>query len=209
MAELLARAILVTPSYDKFTEGLNIAADYLGRYLSEKKIDYKRLLDVTAIRPTLMRTLEIWKPRYFIFYGHGDEGAIYGQNDALLVDTDRAKDLSGMSVYACAESSVIGLGDEAKKQRVSAYVGLNDIFGIYYERGELPRGFVEVLNAPAIALIDGKGERGAVDETHREVKRWIEYWNRSDVPEKSQYMAQLAWIGKHMAYPGMPRPIIP
>ena len=96
---MTAKILLITPAYDKFTMSLSKETGYLVNLALEKGVELKLLGGPDASRRKLTDALTDFRPDTLCFFGISDSSRIYGQNDVLLTDSERADELSGINIY--------------------------------------------------------------------------------------------------------------
>jgi hypothetical protein len=107
--------------------------------------------------------LEKNKPNFIFFNGHGDDGAVSGIDNEILVDIPTASKLSGTVVFARSCSALSSLGKSAVESGCTAFVGYRGSFIVphldEYEslplQNPLARPVMEVSNLVGLHILKG------------------------------------------------------
>lgn len=139
---------------------------------------------------------------FLIFNGHGSDNEICGHNNEVLIKTGENVDLlKGKIVYSIACRSAEGLGREAEKEGVDAFIGYQRDFIIFTDtsksatplRDEFVRPFLESSNKIGISLVKGFTAKEAFWESQKSFEKWILYHFKSELAESPFILSGLLW----------------
>ena len=188
---MTSKILLITPSYDKFTASLSREAGYLVDLAREKGVDLKLLGGPDVTRKKYVDALTEFRPDTITFFGVSDASRIYGRNDVLLTDSERADELAGMNIYVFGNDSAITFGPACMEKRASGFLGFIGPVGFAEVKSTMTAGFREAILQPAVSFINGQDARRAYDETIKSYDKWIKYWTESVDPMKIYYISWL------------------
>lgn len=114
------------PCFEEVTEHSFAWNQRLMEKLPQRK---EQLLKEDAVRAKFEQKVQSLKPDFFVFYNHGSETQLVGNDEQPIVDLGNVQLLKGLEVYTLACLSAKELGVEAWRQGAKAYWGNDDEFG--------------------------------------------------------------------------------
>lgn len=135
-------------------------------------------------------------PRGVAFFGHGDEGNLYGASanedaDEVILDVSNASTTTGKWVHALACRAGIALADAAVAAGAELFAGYTTSLEVTWDvPPAFPVEFGAVVTATTLALVDGVRDpselRRRVDAAVKALERAIEA-EPNDAPPMSLY----------------------
>ncbi|GAI69839.1 unnamed protein product [marine sediment metagenome] len=121
------KAILCRPRFDEASQhSFAFAGEILG-WCRQAGISVIELAEADAVRTKVSRELAKGV-ELFIFYDHGDEDALIGQDEKPVIDLENAGLLAGKEVFTLACLSAKELGPEVRS-RGGTYWGYTEVVG--------------------------------------------------------------------------------
>jgi len=121
------KAILVRPKFDSATEHTFAFAEDILKQCGEAGIDVVELAEGEAVKDRVEEELKKGTD-LFIFYDHGSEDALIGQDEKPVIDLNNCHWLAGKEVYTLACLSAKKLGAEIWRQK-GKYWGYTEVVG--------------------------------------------------------------------------------
>ena len=121
------KAILGRPNFDDATSYTFSFAEEILEWCRQAKIDVVELAKGEAVRERVEEQLKKGTD-LFIFYDHGDEGALIGQDERPVIDLSNCHWLADKEVYTLACLSARTLGAEIWRQG-GKYWGYTEVVG--------------------------------------------------------------------------------
>ncbi len=170
----------------------------------EAKKKFSNVIDLQkekASRTLVESYLEKQKPRIAIFNGHGNDICITGNNEEILIESNKNSHLLiDKIVYMRSCSSGRTLGPQAVKEGCAAFIGYNELFRFWTDRTSVndptndsyAKPFFETSNQVPLSLIKGKSAQEAHADSLIEYQRIITDLLTSD-SANSFVVSDLLW----------------
>lgn len=124
------------------------------------------------------------EPRLFIFYGHGSDTGMIGQDRKPIIDLENAHLLRGWVVYAMACNTARTLGPAIIKAGGLTYIGFSEHFKFIPYTHEV---FGKCVNNVAKEILDGRNLGDALRLTREKfayyVEKYKEKYNQTHNPQ--------------------------
>ncbi|MBA7521942.1 hypothetical protein ES705_14054 [subsurface metagenome] len=121
------KAILCRPKFDEPTQHSFAFAGEILQWCRQAGIDILELAEDDAVRLAVENSLQTFNPDIFIFYDHGSEDALIGQDEKAVIDLKNCDRLAGKEVFTLACFSAKDLGPAVWRQG-GTYWGYVDAF---------------------------------------------------------------------------------
>jgi len=121
------KAILVRPNFDDATRYTFAFAEEILERCRQAEIDVVELAEGEAVKSRVEEELKKGAD-LFIFYDHGDEDCLVGQDGQPVIDLSNCNWLAGKDVYTLACLSAKKLGVEVWRQK-GKYWGYTEVVG--------------------------------------------------------------------------------
>ena len=157
------KAILVRPKFDDATQYTFAFAEEILEWCRQAKIDVVELAEGEAVKSRVEEELKKGAD-LFIFYDHGDEDCLVGQDEKPVIDLSNCNWLAGKDVYTLACLSAKKLGVEVWRQK-GRYWGYNQVVG--FTTDALPE-FKQSFNCGFAYLFIERVPHGAALDKARE-----------------------------------------
>ncbi|MBI5038142.1 MAG: hypothetical protein HZC01_05570 [Candidatus Kerfeldbacteria bacterium] len=157
--------LITRPEYEDTTRYLSCWSDFI---LNESKGKGFERIDLSKKKANKERFLGILRKKsgirmLVVLNGHGDDRAVAGQDNEIIMSVEDAALLSDKIIYARACSSAKELGPSAVSSGALAYIGYDIEFVFFTENDKLSRPlqdrtaalFLEPSNHVPIALLKG------------------------------------------------------
>lgn len=199
----MSKILVTQPTFDGTTKYISAWANLVIDLAIKKKIGIIRLKDKRANRKEFQSVVMKVKPRFLFLNGHGNEEAIYGQDNKVLVDVNDTKAiLRGKIIYVLACSSAKVLGRKSVKDGADAYLGYDEDFIFFYDEKSRTRPgkdltaklFLDPSNAIPFSLLKGHSVSQAYENSQNMYKRTvIRLLSSQSSTEARTYIKYLIW----------------
>jgi len=141
-----------------------------------------------AIRANVEKHLQNSESVVFLFYGHGEEYRMIGQDEKALIDLDNCHILKSQKVHVVACLTSEELGREVE-DTVRYYLGYerrisvgSEAYSLYSEKC-LNSGIMAMLDSPDCSIEQAR------QHTVDEYEHWIEYFSRIEASMNDMFFA--------------------
>lgn len=140
----------------------------------------------------------------FILNGHGNEGAIFGQDNEPVADERNIEKFSGV-VYTIACNAAKSLGRIAVRKNTKCFIGYAEEFAVVYDHSKtatplkdgLALPFFDSTNRVPIAIMKGNTCGDSVERARRAYGEWIiklrNLVMKERLPEQEWVLRALIW----------------
>jgi len=200
------RKMLVTrPRHDPNVEYLHYWAGEVMRFAMEKGVAVIDCCREKANKAEVSSYIAKQSPRFVMFNGHGQPGAIHGHNNEVLVESKNAGILKSKLVYAVSCMAASALGKNSCKKGCSAFIGYGQDFGFIKDaqrectpaKDRFAQPFKEASNTVPLSLIKGNTAGEAFEKSQKKYAELIKQYAASDSkPENKDIRFWLFWDRK-------------
>ncbi len=177
--------LITRPKYEDTTRYLFYWSDFILKESHEKGFECIDLSEEKATKERFLGTLrkKSGVRMLVVLNGHGNDQAITGQGNKIIINVEDVALLSDKIIYARACSSAKTLGPSAVSAGALAYIGYDIEFVFFTENDKLSRPledktaalFLEPSNHVPIALLKG---HTASDANHRSQEKFLQVIKR-------------------------------
>lgn len=175
--------MVTRPNSDRTTRYISEWAGKVIEMAESKGFGVLDLKGKRANRKEFESMLKKHTPSFIFLNGHGDNEAVTGQNEEVLVQAGvNEKLLRATVVYALACSSGAVLGPKSVESGARAFIGYRKKFIFFYNPSQrtqpftdtLARYFLEPSNQVAVSLLKGHNAKTAYENSQRAFQRNIQ-----------------------------------
>jgi hypothetical protein len=197
-----SRTLLFTrPRHDLVTNYLFHWSSILIEQAQNKGHETIDLHTDKATRKNVVSRLRKNKPHFLHLNGHGSDTAVTGHNNEPVVDSDNAKNLNGVIVYARSCNSGAKLGEMCVSYGAKAYLGYNRAFKLPYMIDSVQRPLnddaaayaLEPSNQVVVTLMKGHSVEDAYKRSQESSRRKINELLSGAAPEGASLYLLCVW----------------
>ena len=199
----MSKTVLFTrPNYDLVTNYLSYWSGTLIEE-AEKKGHKTLVLDgKKANSKELTSRLKKMNPDLSVINGHGNEYAIYGNDNQPMLDNSNNKHLKGSVVYARSCSTGSNLGDLSIAKGVNAYIGYKQPSWLCYDiekthhplEDKIANYVLMPSNQVVISLLKGNSASYASKRSKEYSRTMMNKLMSSDAPEGASNILSCVWL---------------
>ncbi len=147
-----------------------------------------------AIKINVEKILEENKNCLFLFYGHGKEDKMIGQNEEAVIDIDNFNLLKNQKVYVWACSTALELGKKA--QNISHfYLGYNDKIWFGKRKKEYADCLGKCANKGILAMLETDC---TIEQARQSILDEYKYWFIHYINQEDKFDTTFAiWVLQH------------
>lgn len=200
------RVILITrPNHDLITTYLFEWSQFVIDEANKKHVQVLDLSGRKANKKDLTSYILKNDPILLFFNGHGNENAITGYDNELLVSSDDNKELLAKKIiYARSCDAANNLGELCIKNGTIAFIGYKRKYSIAYTysgsshplRDQLAKLFIEPSNLIPISLLKGNTVKDAYRKSQEAMSRNFSFMLSTRATQAQKDSAPYLWINK-------------
>lgn len=142
--------LITRPNHDITTNYLYYWSEQIIDFASEKGVSVFDLAGKKATKNEFVGRMKKLNPKFVMFNGHGNPGAIGGYNNETLVDMKNIEILEGRIIFSRSCSSAQVLGASSVKNG-GAFIGYNDDFVFLIDNAHVTKPLNDKLAALFLA----------------------------------------------------------